>query len=231
MLHLDNHFNSEFKLTRKGLIISTEHPFLAASPDALLVTEEEGTFVVEVKCPYSYKDSALDVAAFNEKFPLRYSTEEDRYAMRENHEYYYQIQLQMFVTGLKFGYFVVYTNCDLIYVKVEYDQQLMDECIPKVKKYWIHVIVPEMLIKYFTSPPAPVYNNENMYFPCICQKVEPTEVKVVNCSGDNCRLKVFHVKCIGVKKPTKAWKCQECKKKMSKNRREALKDVSNKRKK
>ncbi len=216
---------------RKGLVISTEYPFLAASPDALLVTDEEGTFVVEVKCPYSFKDSTLDVAALNEKFPLRYSTEEKRYVMREKHEYYYQIQLQMFVTRLKFGYFVVYTSCDLIYVKVEYDQRLMDECIPKVEKYWMHVIVPEMLIKYFTNPPAPVYNNENMYFPCICQQVESSEVKLINCSGDNCRLKVFHLKCIGVKNPTKLWKCQECKRNMSKNRRDALKDVSNKKKK
>ena len=35
--------------SRAGLFINTEHPFLAATPDAI----EPGDYLVEIKCPYA----------------------------------------------------------------------------------------------------------------------------------------------------------------------------------
>ncbi len=41
--------------------------------------------------------------------------------MNKAHDYYYQVQLQMYTTGYRFAVFVVYTTVDLMYREVPYD--------------------------------------------------------------------------------------------------------------
>lgn len=60
------------KVKRAGLFISLTHPYLAASPDGIFQcschpTEE---VVIEVKCPYSHRDSTLGAAKNDDKFCL-----------------------------------------------------------------------------------------------------------------------------------------------------------------
>lgn len=220
----DHLFPSGFTIHQTGVIISVEHPHLAASPDGILVSKE-GSFVIEIKCPFKYRNSTLDVAVSDPTFPLIYDDDSNEYVFKKNHAYYYQIQLQMLVTGHHSGFFVVFTCLDMIYVRVDYDEELFVKSLPRAYEFWRVVIIPELMSKYYTFPPLPIRDSNDIFFPCYCQTVVPN-VEVKECAHNDCKRKLFHVKCIPLKKIPKVWKCNDCTKDIRKSRK-ALKELSN----
>ena len=63
-----------------------------------------GKRVVEVKCPFSCRDKSFDEAVKDREFCL----EEDTFLLKQNHPYYFQVQLQMKLCKVKFCDFVVW---------------------------------------------------------------------------------------------------------------------------
>ena len=63
--------HEELTLTSCGFYVSVEHPFLGASPDALIEYKYCGLRVVEIKCPLCAQESSLmDAANENWNFSL-----------------------------------------------------------------------------------------------------------------------------------------------------------------
>ncbi|CAM1154303.1 Uncharacterised protein r2_g4267 [Pycnogonum litorale] len=90
-----------------GLCISVDHPYLAATPDGFIGSDT----TIEVKCPYSGREMAIDYR----KKPFRFlAKNNNKVALRQDHAYYIQIQGQLFVTRRHLCYFVVYTFMRLI---------------------------------------------------------------------------------------------------------------------
>jgi len=76
---------------RSGIVISQERPHIAGSPDGLC-----DEYVVEVKCPYSAKHAVITP----ETVPYLYLDEHTGlYTLDSSHNYYYQIQGLMYITG------------------------------------------------------------------------------------------------------------------------------------
>ncbi|XP_032789728.2 uncharacterized protein LOC116926910 isoform X2 [Daphnia magna] len=102
-----NHINEHpgFTLSRAGALISTAFPFLAASPDAIFSCPCHGSGVIEIKCPFKFKNGLISTAAKTKGFPLIYNEETRMYSMDQDHAYYFQVQLQLcFFCGLyRFG--------------------------------------------------------------------------------------------------------------------------------
>ena len=48
--------HSKLQMVEPGLFISMERPYIGASPDAIVSCECCGKGVVEVKCPFCFKD-------------------------------------------------------------------------------------------------------------------------------------------------------------------------------
>lgn len=211
-----------FSLSRTGALISTEFPFLAASPDAVFSCPCHGKGVVEIKCPFKFKNALISTAAKTKDFPLTFNEEESRYVMDTEHAYYYQVQLQLFITGYRFGFFVVYTELDLVYITVPYDERFLSASIAKAKKFFLEVIMPELIGGYFylkstMQKEVPANTIENKYLPCYCQQEDPKNLPIVICADNNCKRKKFHESCIKSqsnppKRITKIWKCDTCKK-------------------
>lgn len=228
-------------ITRTGVYLSITHPFLAASPDGIVHCECHGTSVLEVKCPFNYRNYTIFAATQVKTFPLQFHALTKQYYLCKSHEYYYQVQLQMYVTGYHSCYFVVYTSVDLIFVQVAYDSLLIEQSIPLVHKYFIHVIMPEALAGYHYLKSAFVPTAEvlpqNSFLPCFCQTNEPIIVTTVVCANVNCMRKIFHLKCIHDKpnsplRVTCLWKCDICKKSariaaMSEKRKKSSNDTHN----
>ena len=78
--------HNEFSYVGSGLVIHEEYQFLAATPDGITHCSCCGYGVLEVKCPFCTKDSDPDTAKFLNSGSLQ-----------RNHQYYYQVQTQMFV--------------------------------------------------------------------------------------------------------------------------------------
>ena len=57
-------------MTKAGFVISTEYPFLGASPDGYVhdpvATEQSG--LVEIKCPYKFRNQTPENAASDSSF-------------------------------------------------------------------------------------------------------------------------------------------------------------------
>eukprot|EP00112_Aurelia_sp_Birch-Aquarium-sp1_P020389 Seg5241.2 transcript_id=Seg5241.2/GoldUCD/mRNA.D3Y31 product="hypothetical protein" protein_id=Seg5241.2/GoldUCD/D3Y31 len=97
-----NHEN--FTIYQSGLVIDADFPCLGASPDGVVTCSCHGTGILEIKCPYKYKDGLIGWSNARD-FPI-----DETLLVKQNHMYYYQIQLQMELCQVEFGYFYVYAN-------------------------------------------------------------------------------------------------------------------------
>ncbi|CAG9770188.1 unnamed protein product [Ceutorhynchus assimilis] len=130
------------KIVKKsGLIIHKDHPFLAASPDGLIVKENA---LVEVKCPYKAQNSTIEEAV--NKGEITYVTYEDgKLTLKRQHEYYYQVQGQLHVTGKTHCYFVVWTPKGLAFEMIQSDDDCWDRMFDKLEKFYFDHMLPEIL--------------------------------------------------------------------------------------
>lgn len=123
-----------------GLYISTQFPFLGASPDGIIDQENA---CVEVKCPY---------AARNEKIcPKTVVFLEENNGdlqLKRNHDYYYQVQGQMLCSGAVTCYFCVYTFVDMKIIKVERDLPFIENMLEKLATFYNSVYKAKLIEKF-----------------------------------------------------------------------------------
>lgn len=219
--------HDDLEFTSSGLVVCLQQPWLAASPDSLINCTCHGPGVIEVKCPYKFRDVKIITAVENEKnFHLSYHENSKEFKLKTTHEYYYQIQLQMFVTRCTYGMFVTFTTCDFVYVNVPFDEQFFEKVIPHCKRFFMEQLLPEMVAKVSTT----VSLNETIlnhtseevnpavaspqivtnYLPCVCQKILPNDIEKILCVKEDCLVKEFHKRCTGLKRFSKNWICKAC---------------------
>lgn len=144
--------------------------------------------------------------------------------LKRDHSYYYQVQMQLYATKLAYADFVVWTGDDSQQLHVERiypDQLLLSEILPKLEKFFIEVIGPELLARWFSDKPlrdAQLYvtntsacGSSTATSSCYCGG--PEEDPMVLCSNADCQRGRFHLKCVGrkVMPSSKApFVCVEC---------------------
>ena len=108
--------HSNFTLTRCGLFVNEQHPFLHATPDFLTACDCCGLGCGEVKCPICINSCDFE----------KYTTEENAclekvdamFRLKRHHNYYFQAQQQLFpVTDRKHCDFVVCAISPLNFLK------------------------------------------------------------------------------------------------------------------
>ena len=98
-------------IKESGLIRSTEYPFLGASPDGILNCSCcLKDYIIEIKCPFKCEtQTTIDLAKTDKTFCMEYRND-GKYYLKRDHAYYYQVQLQMFLSNLDQCYFLVWTS-------------------------------------------------------------------------------------------------------------------------
>ncbi len=87
----------EAKVFQCGLVVSLQYPFIAVSPDGLFVDSDGNLCLLEIKCPFSMRDSdVIDVPYVKDD------------QLKQKHCYYSQVQLTMFVCGVKVTHFYMF---------------------------------------------------------------------------------------------------------------------------
>ena len=95
-----------------GLFVSKSHPFIGASPDAIIDCET----VLEIKCPSVVRNQMINTKT------VPFLKEEDGHIFLDNnHDYFYRIQGQLFCTGATICNFVIYTFKDFKCIHVKRD--------------------------------------------------------------------------------------------------------------
>ena len=138
--------HKSLKVSKTGLWVSLHHPFLAASPDSLVDCQCCGAGVVEIKCPWTERNATITELIERQKSGFLEKVSEN-VTLRKSHDYYSQVQLQMYCTNRSYCDFVVYTAAgtdNLGIFRIPYDKQHVDEITRKATVFWHQVILSEL---------------------------------------------------------------------------------------
>ena len=89
----------DFEVQKAGLLISTKYPFLGATPDGIVSCSCCGTGLLEVKCPFKYRDS--NPCEINDTSFYLQIEPDGTTSLNQAHDYYYQVQGQMAIWSRK----------------------------------------------------------------------------------------------------------------------------------
>ncbi|XP_036002672.1 uncharacterized protein LOC118565784 [Fundulus heteroclitus] len=202
------HINFTCRLS--GFVIDPNHPFLGASPDGAVNCDCCGNGTLEIKCPFKHRDVAVEEAAIIDKdFCLDATLH-----LKENHRYYTQVQMQMFLTKSQYCDFVVFTKSEpasMCIIRITLDEKFCENLINKCEKFIKDHVVHELITRQLEN--EPVVNqeldiNEKKTW-CICN--EPEYGRMIKCDGELCPYEWFHYKCVNIRrKPRGQWFCASC---------------------
>ncbi|XP_071116833.1 uncharacterized protein [Haliotis cracherodii] len=118
-----------------GMFVDSELPFLAATPDGVI----DSNTIVEVKCPYSAR---TEVIAPGKLFPYL-CKRNGLMQLKENSNYYFQVQGQMYLSKRKYCLFAVCTFKDFFVQKISLDEEYCTgSLIPRLSLFFESFLKP-----------------------------------------------------------------------------------------
>ena len=90
-------YHSSFAITKTGLDISADYPYLGASPDGIIDCDCCGKGLVEIKCSRKYS-AGLEGWENDKNFAIDSSKN-----VKKDHPYFAQMQGQLFLLGVRFS--------------------------------------------------------------------------------------------------------------------------------
>ena len=125
-----------------GLVVMEEKPYIAVLPDLQIECICCGKGFVEVKCPYSIRDTVP--SAKNLKYLEMIGK---KVVLKKNSNYYYQIQGQMGVTGRSYTDLLIFTSHGNIIQRVMFDKSFWLSMLNKLEWFWNECLCPELLLE------------------------------------------------------------------------------------
>ena len=121
--HMQEKGHTGLTVSSSGLVISNLTPWLAASPDGVVVdpssTPSDG--LLELKNPRSVQDMSISDACKSKK-GFCITKRNSNQHLDKNHDYYYQVQCQLYCTQKAWCDFVVRTKKDLYVERIHVDK-------------------------------------------------------------------------------------------------------------
>lgn len=121
-------------------MVHPEQPWLCGSPDGLVIAGET-THLVEIKCPFTLRDSMLieyEKGISHAPF-LQYV--DGKLTLKSSHAYYTQLMVMLYVLNLSDALFFVYSKKQSITVEVKRNDKFLAEYIPKLECfYFTHLL-------------------------------------------------------------------------------------------
>lgn len=187
--------HTSFLIKSAGLYINPKYPHLGASPDGLITCACCGDGLLEIKCPYSIRHTAPNLAGTNFYLKgLKLST---------THAYYSQVQGQLAVCDR--SYFC-WTPEGIHIERIFRDDKFFSEMKPKLDVFFIDVILPRVLRGQVEKENICIVPTSDLF--CYCHKAE--KGKMVACDK-SCAYEWFHFSCVGLdNEPEGAWFCPDC---------------------
>ena len=115
---------------RAGFMIHPLKGWLGCSPDNWVVNpdNEDPNGLVEYKCPYSAREITPSEACTSLK-GFFCNLENGKAVLKRNHNYYYQVQGTMAITGRKWCDFTVWTPKGLSIERISFDKKFWDTVV------------------------------------------------------------------------------------------------------
>ena len=144
-------------------------------------------------------------------------------ALKQEHSYYYQCQLQMVATSRSYCDFVVWSACEALHIeRITFNKTFIDEKLKQAERLFWLAIIPELLGKWFTRdhiklPTVDHDENDDDVGQteeddgrwCFCKT--PKGGSMIGCEDPSCVTKWFHLSCLRMEKcPKNKWFCPNC---------------------
>ena len=207
--------HTNFHVRLSGLHIDTQHPYLGASPDGIVSCDCCGTGLLEIKCPFKYKNSVL--SDIDDRLFCLEKNSARELQLKKSHDYYTQIQAQLSICNKQYSDFVCWTTNSIHVERIHVDLQFMESIHLKLTRFFTRYLLPELLtnkLKLTGSPYDPHSQDaedsdgDDGVF-CVCQ--ETVYGDMVACDGPDCPYEWFHFECVGLsEEPLGEWYCSEC---------------------
>ena len=151
-MHKNGH--SELTTSNVGLVISLENPWLAASPDDRVndpqTSPPQG--LVEYKNPSCARDMTINEACAKIKgfcIKKKTITNPDDTKLQQmyldmNHDYFFQVQCQLYCDGKEWCDFVVRTQKDLYVERIYRNDSWWQNHLKKLETFYFNAVLPEI---------------------------------------------------------------------------------------
>ena len=127
-----------------GLVVMKTKPYIAVSPDLKVKCNCCGEGLVEIKCPYSIKETIPSVDNLDYLVEIN-----DKVSLNKNSNYYFQIQGQMAVTETAYTDFFVFTTHGNLLERIERDPSFWADLLMKLEWFWINCLLQKFLPEKF----------------------------------------------------------------------------------
>ena len=222
------------RISECGFFIDTQYPYVGASPDGIIECDCCGRVVLEVKCPYCYRDGLPDEGD-KENFCM--TKQNGKWRLRRDHTYYYQTQLQMKVCQVKHCDFVVWMKTGIAVERVPADNNFVHAQMDNIKHFFLYGVLPEILGKWYSRRPiadsygvvqlpsknsdpvestvdnAVMSHDDDDADKLWCYCYGPERGNMIMCDSKSCAIVWFHFDCLRITSPPKGkWFCPSCRK-------------------
>lgn len=189
-----------------GFHVNVQYPYLGATPDGAIECECCGAGIIEIKCPYKYRQHKLTSDITDKSFCLQ-PNGEGKLELSHSHAYYLQIQGQLALCQKPHCDFIVWTEYDLFVERIYLDIQVFETIKPTLDNFFKVAILPQLLCGTKSHRNiSSVSMDQDSY--CHCKG--PEEGRMIACDNSNCAVEWFHFHCVGLtRKPKGSWYCSE----------------------
>ena len=137
--------HKNFNVSESGLVLLEENPFTGASPDSNVDCSCCGRGVLKVKCPSSIKRENLS----HENLSFLTLRENDKVTLKQNHSFWYQLQIQKGVTGKNHCDFFIYIHFGAHQERITLNPEIWKNFLQTLQEFWYKYLAPEILSKNF----------------------------------------------------------------------------------
>ena len=145
-MQLNGH--QHLNIQKCGFFVHPEKGWLGATLDAVVVDPgfNPCNGLVEIKCPYTKAGLSIAKACDDVSFYCSTDDATGQMSLKQHHSYYHQVQFQLYVTGMSWCDFCVFTNVDGVGVERIYiDSNWQKECISALDEYFFDYMLPEIV--------------------------------------------------------------------------------------
>ena len=207
--------HTNFKVHKCGLFINEDYPYLHATPDFLSSCDCCGEGCGEVKCPFCIENCDFDNYVLKPSSCLEKNSN-GLFVLKRDHQYYYQVQQQLFTLNKEYCDFVVCSfghngKTQLVHERIVPDKEHWESVLPKLTTFWRTCVLPEVLGKWSTRRRTVSHTSSNEGDHdgvCFCRTRNDTPS--VSCCNPACPIVNFHLSCLGLSTTPKLWYCPHC---------------------
>ncbi|KAJ8017633.1 hypothetical protein HOLleu_44819 [Holothuria leucospilota] len=140
-----NHDN--FTVEESGLVINPAFPHIGASPDGIINCNCCGRGVLEVKCPFCVKESTAEE---HECLVSDKESGKETFRLSKRHQYYYQVQTQLFVCQTEYCDFLVCTEKNFHLERITPDAEFWKSVEKQATNFFRNVVLLELTGQFYS---------------------------------------------------------------------------------